>query len=66
MTGLTGFTRLDNGEDGRRVLLKNSAALFYTLTSSKTKGAHLFGLWCALLGFELVEGVFFGGCVDAV
>ena len=25
------------------------------LTSSKTKGAHFFGLWRTLLGFELVK-----------
>ena len=34
---------------GHNLLLKNSAALFYTLTSSKTKGAHLLPWRCALL-----------------
>ena len=29
--------------------------VFAALTSSKTKGAHFFGLWCTLLGFELVK-----------
>lgn len=29
--------------------------VFAALTSSKTKGAHFFGLWCTLLGFERVK-----------